>query len=39
MNSLRAKVDTPYRKKLIGTVRGLGYTLRFFASAPDEASR
>ena len=39
MNSLRAKVDTPYRKKLIGTVRGLGYTLRTFASAPDEASR
>jgi DNA-binding response OmpR family regulator len=39
MNSLRAKVDTPYRKKLIGTVRGLGYTLRSFASAQDEASR
>jgi DNA-binding response OmpR family regulator len=27
MNSLRAKIDPPYRKKMIGTVRGLGYTL------------
>jgi DNA-binding response OmpR family regulator len=25
VNSLRAKIDAPYRKKLIGTVRGSGY--------------
>ena len=39
MNSLRAKIDAPYRKKLIGTVRGLGYTLRQIATTQDEASR
>jgi DNA-binding response OmpR family regulator len=28
MNSLRAKVDAPYRTKLIATVRGAGYLLQ-----------
>jgi DNA-binding response OmpR family regulator len=25
---LRSKVDDPFERKLIGTVRGVGYTLR-----------
>jgi DNA-binding response OmpR family regulator len=28
VNSLRAKIDTPYSRKLIGTVRGAGYVFR-----------
>jgi DNA-binding response OmpR family regulator len=37
MNSLRAKIDTPYREKLIGTVRGSGYIFRRGASEGSEA--
>jgi DNA-binding response OmpR family regulator len=33
MNSLRGKVDAPYRHKLICTVRGSGYILRHCAAA------
>lgn len=32
VNSLRAKIDAPPRKKLIGTVRGLGYVFKLPAS-------
>lgn len=39
MNSLRAKFDAPYRKKLIGTVRGSGYMLRSDAALQERASR
>jgi DNA-binding response OmpR family regulator len=28
VNALRAKIDAPYRRKLIGTVRGSGYVFR-----------
>jgi DNA-binding response OmpR family regulator len=28
VNSLRAKIDAPYEKKLIGTVRGIGYIFK-----------
>lgn len=35
VNSLRSKVDAPYRTKLIGTVRGSGYLFR--QSSPAEA--
>ena len=31
---LRAKVDEPFREKLIHTVRGVGYVLRRRADAP-----
>ncbi len=33
VNSLRAKLDAPYSRKLIGTLRGSGYTLRLPAAA------
>jgi DNA-binding response OmpR family regulator len=35
MNSLRAKIDSPFRKKLLGTVRGLGYVFKHTAAAPE----
>lgn len=38
MNSLRSKIDAPYRKKMIGTVRGLGYFLNHIAAAQERAS-
>jgi DNA-binding response OmpR family regulator len=28
VNSLRVKIDTPFRTKLIGTVRGTGYVFK-----------
>ena len=34
VNSLRAKFDAPYRKKLIGTVRGAGYIFKRDPAAP-----
>ncbi len=37
VNSLRAKIDAPYGKKLIGTVRGSGYIFRLDASEESEA--
>ncbi|MGA3372209.1 MAG: response regulator transcription factor [Terracidiphilus sp.] len=36
VNALRAKIDAPYRKKLIGTVRGSGYLFKLDASAGKE---
>lgn len=39
VNSLRAKIDTPYSRKLIGTVRGAGYVFRRLAVAHGEAER
>jgi DNA-binding response OmpR family regulator len=37
VNSLRAKIDAPYREKLIGTVRGSGYIFRCDAFEESEA--
>lgn len=37
VNTLRAKIDAPYRKKLIGTVRGSGFIFRLDAVAEKEA--
>jgi DNA-binding response OmpR family regulator len=37
VNSLRAKIDAPYHKKLIGTVRGSGYIFKRDAAARKEA--
>jgi DNA-binding response OmpR family regulator len=31
VNSLRGKIDAPYHKKLIGTVRGSGYVFKHAA--------
>lgn len=39
VNSLRAKIDTPYSKKLIGTVRGAGYVFKRLAIAQADATR
>ena len=39
VNSLRAKIDTPYNKKVIGTVRGGGYVFRRLANAHRDAAR
>ena len=39
MNSLRAKIDPLYSKKMIVTVRGLGYTLSCTAADRERASR
>lgn len=36
VNALRAKIDAPYRKKLIGTVRGSGYIFKFGTDAGKE---
>ncbi len=33
VNSLRAKIDAPFRKRLIGTVRGAGYIFRRSSAA------
>lgn len=35
VNSLRAKIDVPFRTRLIGTVRGLGYFLRESRELPE----
>jgi DNA-binding response OmpR family regulator len=37
VNALRSKVDAPWRNKLIGTVRGLGYILRHHSAADGSA--
>lgn len=39
VNSLRGKVDVPYRHKLICTVRGSGYLLRHYAAAGGSVPR
>jgi DNA-binding response OmpR family regulator len=39
VNSLRAKLDAPFRNKVIETVRGLGYTLGPIAPTKEGASR
>jgi DNA-binding response OmpR family regulator len=39
MNSLRAKIDAPYRKKMIGTVRGIGYTFSRIAAGQERGCR
>jgi DNA-binding response OmpR family regulator len=39
VNSLRGKIDTPYNRKLIGTVRGAGYVFKCLADAHVEAAR
>jgi DNA-binding response OmpR family regulator len=36
VNSLRAKIDAPFRTKLIGTVRGLGYIFKATAYAEED---
>ena len=38
VNSLRAKIDAPYRKKLIGTVRGAGYLFKHTDSSPERTA-
>jgi DNA-binding response OmpR family regulator len=35
VNSLRAKIDAPFHKKLIGTVRGSGYVFKHAVSATE----
>ncbi len=37
VNALRAKIDAPFRKKLICTVRGSGYLIKHDATAEKEA--
>jgi DNA-binding response OmpR family regulator len=39
MNSLRSKIDEPYGKKMIGTVRGIGYTFSRIAAGQERSSR
>ena len=39
VNSLRTKVDAPFDKKVIGTVRGTGYIFRLARAIPMEAAR
>jgi DNA-binding response OmpR family regulator len=39
VNSLRAKIDVPYSKKLIGTVRGSGYMFMHGGGAPARTAR
>jgi DNA-binding response OmpR family regulator len=36
VNSLRAKIDAPFKKRLIGTVRGSGYSFRCASACPGE---
>jgi len=36
---LRSKIDTPFPRKLIGTVRGAGYILRHSEAVPAEAAQ
>jgi DNA-binding response OmpR family regulator len=38
VNSLRAKIDAPFKEKLIGTVRGSGYIFRLSNDDPIRAS-
>lgn len=39
VNSLRAKIDAPFKKRLIGTVRGSGYIFRCASACPGEKAR
>jgi DNA-binding response OmpR family regulator len=39
VNSLRAKIDAPFRKRLIGTVRGSGYIFRRVSIAQERKTR
>jgi DNA-binding response OmpR family regulator len=39
VSSLRAKIDAPPRKRLIGTVRGSGYVLKLPAALPGKESK
>lgn len=39
VNSLRAKIDAPFRERLIGTVRGSGYIFRSALARPLEKTR
>jgi DNA-binding response OmpR family regulator len=39
VNSLRARIDAPYRNRLIGTVRGSGYVFKLAAALPGEETR
>jgi DNA-binding response OmpR family regulator len=39
VNALRGKIDAPYNRKLIGTVRGCGYKFRLGAAAREGATR
>lgn len=39
VNSLRAKIDAPFGKRLIGTVRGSGYIFRCASACPGEKAR
>lgn len=39
VNSLRSKIDTPPRRKLIGTVRGSGYVFKLPAALPVKESK
>jgi DNA-binding response OmpR family regulator len=39
VNSLRAKIDAPFEKRLIGTVRGSGYVFRRASACPGENAR
>jgi DNA-binding response OmpR family regulator len=38
VNSLRAKIDAPFHKKLIGTVRGSGYIFKHVGSAVERTT-
>ena len=39
INSLRAKIDAPFKKRLIGTVRGSGYIIRCTSACSAEKAR
>ncbi len=39
VNALRAKIDTPFPRKLIGTVRGAGYIFKHSEAMPAEAAQ
>jgi DNA-binding response OmpR family regulator len=39
VNSLRSKIDAPFRQKLIGTVRGSGYRFKLVTALPGKKSK
>jgi len=39
VNSLRSKIDAPYERKIIATVRGSGYMLRSSSTVPEAGPR
>jgi DNA-binding response OmpR family regulator len=39
VNSLRTKIDAPYRNQVIGTVRGAGYIFKLSSAAPGRTAQ